>query len=161
MVFTNATPARAKEIDFTQAYIEAEAGYLVPRNSSIATVSEIDKGGIRVGVMEGIHMSFDNSAGASQECLHSARAGHRDGRRDVIQRKTGQLRHEQNHPVRPVRDKIRDRSSSMVAMASSSWLSGFPRGGSWGCPSFGFIASAISEGFVKWAIGRSGSEAAR
>ena len=30
VVFTNATPARAKEMDFTQPYLEVEAGYLVP-----------------------------------------------------------------------------------------------------------------------------------
>jgi polar amino acid transport system substrate-binding protein len=53
VVFTNATPARAKEIDFTQPYLEVEAGYLVPQGSSIQSVADIDKAGIRVGVMEG------------------------------------------------------------------------------------------------------------
>jgi polar amino acid transport system substrate-binding protein len=53
VVFTNATPARAKEIDFTQPYLEVEAGYLVPQASSIQTVADIDKAGVRVGVMEG------------------------------------------------------------------------------------------------------------
>ena len=53
VVFTNATPARAKEIDFTQPYLEVEAGYLVPAGSSIATAADVDAAGIRVGVMEG------------------------------------------------------------------------------------------------------------
>lgn len=53
VLFTNATPARAKEIDFTQPYIEVEAGYLVPAGSAIATISDVDKTGVRVGVMEG------------------------------------------------------------------------------------------------------------
>ena len=53
VLFTNATPARAKEIDFTQPYIEVEAGYLVPAGSAIATISDVDKMGVRVGVMEG------------------------------------------------------------------------------------------------------------
>lgn len=53
VVFTNATPARAAEIDFTQPYLEAEAGYLAGPRSRIATQSDVDKPGIRIGVMEG------------------------------------------------------------------------------------------------------------
>ena len=53
VVFTNATPARATEIDFTQPYLEVEAGYLVPRGSSVAASNDLDKPGVRVGVMEG------------------------------------------------------------------------------------------------------------
>jgi polar amino acid transport system substrate-binding protein len=53
VVFTNATAARAKEIDFTQPYLEVEAGFLVARQSALATIGEVDKSGVRVGVMEG------------------------------------------------------------------------------------------------------------
>jgi polar amino acid transport system substrate-binding protein len=53
VVFTNATPARSKEIDFTQPYVEVEAGYLVAPRSPIATLADIDKPGVRIGVMEG------------------------------------------------------------------------------------------------------------
>ncbi len=53
VVFTNATPARAKEIDFTQPYLEVEAGYLVAPGSAISTLAGIDAAGVRVGAMEG------------------------------------------------------------------------------------------------------------
>lgn len=53
VVFTNATAARAKEIDFTQPYIEVDAGFLVPQGSPITAFSDVDRLGIRVGVMEG------------------------------------------------------------------------------------------------------------
>ena len=53
VVFTNATPARSKEIDFTQPYLEVEAGYLVPPRSPMAALADVDKAGVRVGVMEG------------------------------------------------------------------------------------------------------------
>jgi polar amino acid transport system substrate-binding protein len=53
VVFTNATPARVKEFDFTQPYIEVEAGYLVPQGSSIAVFGDVDRAGVKVGVMEG------------------------------------------------------------------------------------------------------------
>lgn len=53
VVFTNATAARAKEIDFTQPYLEVEAGYLVASRSPLASVGDVDKTGVRVGVMDG------------------------------------------------------------------------------------------------------------
>ena len=48
--FLGAEPARAKEIDFTAAYVELEATYLVPPGSPIKAVDEVDRGGIRVAV---------------------------------------------------------------------------------------------------------------
>ena len=53
VLFTNATPARAKEIDFTQPYLEMDAGYLVASGSPIATLADVDKSGVRVVVVEG------------------------------------------------------------------------------------------------------------
>ena len=51
----NATPVRAKEMDFAQAHLEIEAGFLVPPDSSISTTSmaEADRAGIRIGVIQG------------------------------------------------------------------------------------------------------------
>ena len=53
VAFTNATPTRAKDMDFTPPYLEVEQGYLVPAGSPIATLADIDKPGIRVGVSVG------------------------------------------------------------------------------------------------------------
>lgn len=53
IVFTNATPARSKEIDFTPPYLEVEAGYLVASRSPLRTIADVDKAGVRVGVMDG------------------------------------------------------------------------------------------------------------
>jgi polar amino acid transport system substrate-binding protein len=53
ILFTNATPARAKEIDFTQPYLEMDAGYLVPQGSPIAKFDDVDRPGVRVVVVEG------------------------------------------------------------------------------------------------------------
>ena len=41
---------RATEVDFSQTYILAQNTYLVPENSSIHVVADVDKPGIRVGV---------------------------------------------------------------------------------------------------------------
>jgi polar amino acid transport system substrate-binding protein len=53
ILFTNATPARAKEIDFTQPYLEMDAGYLVSGGSPITTFDDVDRPGVRVVVVEG------------------------------------------------------------------------------------------------------------
>ena len=50
---TNASPARAKDIDFTAPILGVELGYLVPPRSSISTPADIDRPGVRVGVTEG------------------------------------------------------------------------------------------------------------
>jgi polar amino acid transport system substrate-binding protein len=53
ITFTNATPVRAKDVDFTAPLINLELGYLVPKNSAIQSVGDVDKAGIRVGVAQG------------------------------------------------------------------------------------------------------------
>jgi polar amino acid transport system substrate-binding protein len=45
-------PARAKEVDFSAPYALAQNTYLVPVDSPIKSVADIDKPGIRVGVTE-------------------------------------------------------------------------------------------------------------
>ena len=50
---TNATPARANEVSFSQPVLAIELGYLVPANSSIAKIEDIDKSGVKIGVTKG------------------------------------------------------------------------------------------------------------
>jgi polar amino acid transport system substrate-binding protein len=50
MAFTNATAARAKDMDFGPPYLESELGYLVPQGSPVTALSAVDVKGIRVGV---------------------------------------------------------------------------------------------------------------
>ena len=45
-----AEPERAKTISFTAAYCEIEATYLVPAGSSIQSVDEVDRDGVRIAV---------------------------------------------------------------------------------------------------------------
>jgi polar amino acid transport system substrate-binding protein len=50
VAFLGAEPQRANEIDFTAAYVEIEATYLVPADSTIRSVEEVDRQGIRIAV---------------------------------------------------------------------------------------------------------------
>jgi polar amino acid transport system substrate-binding protein len=51
--FTNATPARAKDMDFSPPVLGVEQGYLAPKGSALANASEVDRPGVRVGVSQG------------------------------------------------------------------------------------------------------------
>jgi len=50
---SNATPARAVDVDFSQTLNSLELGYLVPAASPIATMSDVDRSGLRIGVTQG------------------------------------------------------------------------------------------------------------
>ena len=51
--FLGAEPQRANEIDFTAAYVEIEASYLIPPGSKLKSVGEVDREGIRIAVPSG------------------------------------------------------------------------------------------------------------
>jgi len=53
VILTNATEERRRFIDFSDALIELEKGYLVPAGSPIADAAAVDREGMRVGVSKG------------------------------------------------------------------------------------------------------------
>jgi polar amino acid transport system substrate-binding protein len=53
VAFLAIEPAREAEVSFTAAYVIIEGVYAVPDGSPVATASEVDRVGIRVGVKEG------------------------------------------------------------------------------------------------------------
>jgi len=52
VAFVGFSPARAKEWVFSAVHLEVEFGYLVPGGSSISTMADVDRPGIRVAVQE-------------------------------------------------------------------------------------------------------------
>lgn len=50
VAFMGVIPAREKVVDFTAPHMEVEFGYLVPGSSSISTLADVDRPGIRVSV---------------------------------------------------------------------------------------------------------------
>src|SRR5262249_5635648 len=50
---TNATTARAKDVDFTAPVLLLELGYLVPPGSPVSALADADRAGVRIGVMQG------------------------------------------------------------------------------------------------------------
>lgn len=78
MAFTNATPPRMKDMDFSPTVLQVEQGYLVPRGSSITEPADVDRPGIRVGVSEGstseatLSREFSNAAVVRTPSLKAA-----------------------------------------------------------------------------------------
>lgn len=52
VAFIGAEPARATEVAFTAAYLEIEATYLVPAGSSIRSIADVDRAGVRIAVAD-------------------------------------------------------------------------------------------------------------
>ena len=51
--FTNASEARARDMNFTPVLLDVELGYLLPVGSTVATVADMDKPGRKLGVSRG------------------------------------------------------------------------------------------------------------
>ena len=50
VAFLGAEPQRANEISFSPAYVEIESTYLVPANSKVQTVADVDRKGARIAI---------------------------------------------------------------------------------------------------------------
>jgi polar amino acid transport system substrate-binding protein len=50
--FIGAEPQRASEIDFTAAYVEIEATYLLPAGSPLKSIEDVDRKGVRIAISE-------------------------------------------------------------------------------------------------------------
>src|SRR5207253_6447676 len=53
IAFLAIEPVRAAEIAFTAPYVIIEGVYMVPTNSPLKTVAEVDRDGIRIAVNKG------------------------------------------------------------------------------------------------------------
>jgi polar amino acid transport system substrate-binding protein len=53
MTITNASPARAALLDFTEPVLVLESGILVRSDSRISAAGDVDRTGVRVGVSQG------------------------------------------------------------------------------------------------------------
>jgi polar amino acid transport system substrate-binding protein len=57
VAFLAIDPARAKDIDFSDAYVHIEGTYLVPQDSRLKTVADVDAKGVRIAV--GLKTAYD------------------------------------------------------------------------------------------------------
>ena len=53
LCFLAVDPARAAEVVFTAPYVVIEGVFVVPRDSDLTGVAEVDRDGVRIGVKKG------------------------------------------------------------------------------------------------------------
>ena len=88
--FTNATAARAKDMDFTLAMLQLELGYVVLVGSKITALADVDQTGNRIGVSEGsssqgtLSQQFKNATVVPAPSLKAAREMLSQGKLDAF-----------------------------------------------------------------------------
>ena len=58
VAFLGIDPARATEVDFTPPYMKAEFSFLAPEESSIRSIAEMDRPGIRIAIVRNHAMEY-------------------------------------------------------------------------------------------------------
>jgi polar amino acid transport system substrate-binding protein len=155
VAFVGFSPARAKEWDFTALHLEIEFGYLVPGGSSISSMADVDRPGIRVAVQEKsqpdvfLTRTLKNAEVVRASSLAGTLEMLKSGRADVIFSIKPSLFEASNQlPGSRVLDGRLGLDPHAMAI---------PKGRDLGVPyARRFIEDAKSEGLVKAAIERAG-----
>jgi polar amino acid transport system substrate-binding protein len=75
IAFLGSDPAREKLIDFTAAYLEIEATYLVPGSSPLRSVGDVDRAGVRIAAPSKANYELFLSRSLTQATLVSTEGG--------------------------------------------------------------------------------------
>jgi len=95
--FTNATEVRARDMDFTAPLLRLELGYLVPPASTLKSVADVDRAGVRVGVAQGsssqgaLGRLFKSASVVPAPSVVQAQVMFRDGQLDAFATNKGIL----------------------------------------------------------------------
>ncbi|HYE93673.1 MAG TPA: transporter substrate-binding domain-containing protein [Terriglobales bacterium] len=159
IAFFLVNPARVKDVDFSPAIVELELGYLVAQGSSIATLADVDRKGVRVAVTEKSQADVLLSASLKQVSLVRAqslpamvqrvKAGEADA---IAANKT--ILHELSAQLQGSRILDGRFAAERLAMA-------IPKGRDAGVAyARQFVQQAKSEGLVRAALERAGARGA-
>nr|WP_238587475.1 transporter substrate-binding domain-containing protein [Cupriavidus sp. IDO] len=155
VAFVGFSPARAQEWDFTALHLEIEFGYLIPGGSSISTMADVDRPGIRVAVQEKsqpdvfISRTLKNATVVRASSLAGTMEMLKSGRADVI------------FSIKPSLFEISNQLPSSRVLDGQLGIDphamAMPKGRGPGVAyARQFIEDAKSEGLVKAAIERAG-----
>ena len=80
-------PVRAAEVDFTAPYVLIEGTYMVPKDSALKTIEDVDRAGVRIGVNKGSAYDLYLTRTLKHATLHARRR-----RRRVVQERQARSR---------------------------------------------------------------------
>jgi len=155
VAFTNASLARQKLMNFGPVFLVIELGYLVLDGSAIATVMDVDKPGIRVGVTAG--STSESSLSRKLKNAELVRATtNRDGAELLISGKIDAFA-TNKATLFDLSDKFSGTKVLPDRWGEEHHAIAFPHGREQGAPFIEtFTKQAIAEGLVKSAMDRTG-----
>ncbi|MFO1412999.1 MAG: transporter substrate-binding domain-containing protein [Burkholderiales bacterium] len=155
VTFTNATPARARDLDFTPPFLDVEQGYLVPPRSPVESQDGIDRPGMRVGVSVGstseatLGRVYRHATLVRVPTLENAVEWLRDGRLDAFATNKAILYE--------LSDALPGSRVLPGHWGLEHFAAGIPKGREAGMPfARAFVAQAIADGTVAAAVARAG-----
>ena len=149
------SPERAKEWDFSALHLEIEFGYLVPSGSSISTMADVDRPGIRVAGQE--HSGPDRFFSRTLKEVVVVRASSNPGALEAV--KSGQA--DVMGSLKPILFELSNQLPGSRVLYGRPGIDphamAMPKGRDLGAGyARQFIENAKSEGLVKAAIERAG-----
>jgi polar amino acid transport system substrate-binding protein len=155
IALTNATPARAREMDFGPPVFEVELGYLVPKGSALTTLADVDATGIRVGVTTG----SSSDATLSRDLKNAAivRATNFDAAIEMLSAGSLDAYATNKASLFEMSEKLPGSKVLDGRWGVERFAIGIPKGRDGGLPFIRQFTEAVkSEGLIKAAIARAG-----
>ena len=155
IALTNATPARAKEMDFGPPVFEIELGYLVPKGSALTTLAGVDTAGMRVGVTAG--SSSDGTLSRDLKNAEIVRASNFDAAIEMLSAGTLHAYATNKASLFEMSEKLPGSRVLDGRWGVERFAIGIPKGRDGGMAFIRQFTEAVkSEGLVKAAIARAG-----
>ena len=151
-----AEPARAETIAFTAAYTEIEATYLVPPDSDLRAIEDVDREGVRIAVAGG--SAYDLYLSRNLERAELVRASGLDGSLDLFaEQKLDALAGLRPRLLSDVRAGCPEGASSTAGFTAVQQAVGTPRPRERGAAFLAeFVEEAKASGLVQRLIDRHG-----
>jgi len=155
VAFTNATPERARNMDFSKPFLRVEQGYLVPAGSTIKSFDGIDVKGVRVGVSVG--STSEKTLGSRLKNAQVVAVPTLDQAVNMI--KSGELQAFATNKaiLYELSDRLPGSKILDGAWGYESFAAGIPKGREGGLPALNeFLSRAQQNGQVAKAVERAG-----
>jgi polar amino acid transport system substrate-binding protein len=155
VIFTNASPERARDMDFSPTFVDVEKSFLVPAGSPLATLADLQRPGVRIGVSQGssteseLRPDYPRARLLPAPTLQAAAAMLADGRLDAFATNKAILFE--------MSDGLPGSRVLAGHWGMEHFAAGIPKGRDAGRAFVGaFIAAAVRDGVVARAIERAG-----
>ena len=155
IAFTNASPERMKDMDFTQTHLAVELGYVAGPKTRVKTLADVDQPGVRVGVTAG-----STSLGTLTSLYKNAKVIPTttfDQGNEMLAAGTLDVYATNKANLSAMGDKLPGAHVLDGAWGVERHAMGIPKGRDAGLPyARAFIADVVAKGLVKKAAARAG-----